>query len=332
MMQVGIIGAGSYGEAHAQAMRELSDVKLVAASRTNVDELSHFVSTYGGTAYTDYGDLLADPQVAAVVIATPHHLHTEIALAAARAGKHILLEKPMAPTLEECDHIIKTCAEQRVVLMVGHVNHFVLAYERAKQILESGELGKIIMGISTMSKFWYEPNRRWWHLQSETGGGMLLTAGIHCLDRLTWLMDSPVTSVSAQLMTRFHDQQADDAGMLFLRYGSGAAGTIISTGYANGAPKHLTELTCTKGMMNIDYVTGVSIGRDERWQTVPGTSDENWMHNALVGEWRAFVHAVDRGTPPAVTGDYARHIIAVILAAQRSSANGREIAVTEAVG
>ncbi len=330
MIQVGIIGAGSYGESHAQAMRELSAVKLVAASRTNADALSSFVSTYGGAAYTDYRDLLADEQVNAVVIATPHHLHTEIVLAAARAGKHILLEKPMAPTLVECDQIINACAEQGVTLMVGHVNHFVQAYERAKQILESGELGEVVMGISTMSKFWYEPNRRWWHLQTDTGGGMLLTAGIHCLDRLTWLMDCPVTSVSARLMTRFHDQQADDAGMLFLRYGSGAVGTIVSTGYAQGAPKHLTELTCTKGMMNIDYVSGVSIGRNERWQVVPDTADDNWMHTALVREWRAFSNAVESGAPSAVPGDYARHIIAVILAAQQSSTTGREIALSEA--
>ncbi|MCC6616649.1 MAG: Gfo/Idh/MocA family oxidoreductase [Anaerolineae bacterium] len=332
MIKVGIIGAGSYGESHAQAMREVSDVKLVAASRTNAEALSGFVGKYGGSAYTDYHDLLADPQVDAVVIATPHHLHTEIVLAAARAGKHILLEKPMAPTLAECDQIINACAEHGVTLMVGHVNHFVLAYERAKQILESGELGEVVMGISTMSKFWYEPNRRWWHLQADTGGGMLLTAGIHCLDRMTWLMNSPVTSVSAQLMTRFHDQQADDAGMLFLRYASGAAGTIVSTGYAQGAPKHLTELTCTKGMMNIDYVSGISIGRDERWQIVAETSDDNWMHNALVREWRAFLNSVEHGAPSAVPGDYARHIIAVILAAQQSSAAGREIALSEAAG
>ncbi|MCA9904388.1 MAG: Gfo/Idh/MocA family oxidoreductase [Anaerolineae bacterium] len=332
MIQVGIIGAGSYGEAHAQAMRDLADVKLVAASRTNAAALGSFVATYGGAAYTDYRDLLADAKVDAVVIATPHHLHTEIVLAAARAGKHILLEKPMAPTLAECDQIIAACAEQGVTLMVGHVNHFVLAYERAKQILEAGELGEVVMGVSTMSKFWYESNRRWWHLQTDTGGGMLLTAGIHCLDRLTWLMDSPVTSVSARLMTRFHDQQADDAGMLFLRYANGAAGTIVSTGYAQGAPKHLTELTCTKGMMNIDYVSGVSIGRDERWQVVPDTADENWMHNALVREWRAFSKAITGESPSAVPGEYARHIIAVILAAQQSSAVGREITLAEEAG
>jgi hypothetical protein len=96
-----------------------------------------------------------------------------------------------------------------------------------------------------------------------------MTAGIHCLDRLTWLIGSPVQQVSAQLSTRFHDQQADDAGLIFLRYADGAAGTVVSVGYATGAPKHLTELTCTRGMLTIDYVGGVTIGRARSGRPCP---------------------------------------------------------------
>jgi len=319
MVNIGIIGAGSYGEQHARALAELTSARLAAASRTNEAALQQFTALYGGRGYTDYRALLADEAVEAVVIATPHHLHTTIVEDAARAGKHILLEKPMAPTLAECDRILAAVAAAGVKLMVGHTNQFARAYRTAKAILDSGEMGEVIFGLSTMSKFWFESNRRDWHLSRETGGGMWMTAGIHCLDRLTWLVGSRVSNVDAQLGTRYHQQAADDVGLIFLRYDNGAAGTVVSVGYAQGAPKHLTELTCTNGMLNIDYVGGVTLGCDGKWQPVPDSGGENWMHEALVNEWTAFLRMIKHDAPSPVPGEYARHIMATVLAAEESS-------------
>ena len=125
MIHVGIIGAGFWGEKHADAIKVLPNVKLVAANRTNPAALNEFIKNYGGRGFTDYRKLLADPQVDAVVIATPHHLHTKIVLDAAQSGKHILLEKPIAPNLAECDQILQAVAQHQVTFMAGHTNHFV---------------------------------------------------------------------------------------------------------------------------------------------------------------------------------------------------------------
>ena len=213
--------------------------------------------------------------------------------------------------------------------MVGHVNHFVPAYQVAKSMLDAGEMGDVILGLATMQKYWMVDTRRDWHLDRATGGGVWMSVGIHPLDRLTWLIDSPVASVSAQFSTRFHDQAADDVGMAFLRYANGASGTIVSTGYHTGVPKHLTELTCTRGMMNIDYEAGVSIGRDESWQTIPESQPNgDWMHAALVEEWSQFIQTIeaDRTTP--VTADFAMHIMDVVFAAEQSSEEQHEIQVS----
>jgi predicted dehydrogenase len=145
------------------------------------------------------------------------------------------------------------------------------------------------------------------------------------LDRLTWLIGSRVQRVSAYLDTRFHDQEADDVGLVFLRYENGAAGTVVSTGYRTGAPKHLTELTGTKGMLNIDAVTGVSIGQDERWREVPESGSASWMQQALAEEWRAFADAIQQDTEPPVSGTYARHIMATVFAAEQSSKLQKEV-------
>lgn len=327
MLNVGIIGAGLYGEEHARAIADLEDVRVTAASRTNAEALNAFTKQYGGVGYTDYRDLLADSNVNAVVIATPHHLHTNIVLEASNAGKHILLEKPMAPNLEECTQMIEATRKAGVRLMLGHVNHFVPSYRKAKELLASGELGEIVLGLSTMSKDWTYENRQAWHLDRAQGGGVWMTVGIHALDRLVWLVDQPVERVSAQLSTRFHDQQSDDAGLIFLRFAGGATGTVVSVGYRQGAPKHLTELTCTRGMLTIDYEGIVLLGRGDKWQVISERNDDNWMQDALIHEWVGFRDAINNDEEVPVTGEFARHIMAVVFAAEASSAQRTELSV-----
>jgi phthalate 4,5-cis-dihydrodiol dehydrogenase len=327
MIRVGIIGAGDFGEQHAEAIAEQSNAKLFAASRTNKMALEAFTNRYGGRGYADYHHLLADPEVDAVVIATPHHLHTEIVIKAAQAGKHIMVEKPMALSLAECDRMVAATKKAGEKFMVGHNNHFVPAYLTTKDILDSGELGEVVLGVSTMSKRWINPNRREWHLDRRYGGGMWLTVGVHAVDRLTWLMDSPVESVSAHLDTRFHDQHADDLGMVFLRYKNGVVGTVVSAGFETGVMNFSTELTCTKGMLKVVDDRHVFIGRDEQWQQISGTEGSDWMMASLVNEWRAFLSAIENDTTPLVTGEFARHIMAVVFAAEDSSRLKKEIKI-----
>lgn len=333
MLNIGIIGAGFFGEKHAEAIATLDDARVVAAARSDVAALAAFTKRFGCQGYTDYRALLADSNVDAVLIATPHHLHTDIAIDAAQAGKHMLLEKPMAPTLTECDQILQAVGAAGVRLMVGHINQFAPTYKMAKALIASGEMGEIVHGVSVMNKLWMESNRRDWHLDRASGGGMWLTAGMHCLDRLTWLVGCSAQSVSARFGARFHEQQADDAGMIFLRYANGAAGTVISTGYRTGAPTHLTELTCTKGMLRISYDAGIQIGRDEGWQLIPESiapaMTQNWMTTALIDEWRSFITAIETGSETAVTGAYARHIMATAFAAEESSRLQREVVVPQ---
>lgn len=330
MINVGIIGAGFWGEKHADAINFLSNVKLVAANRTNPTALNTFLSKYGGRGYTDYRELLNDPQVDAVVISTPHHLHTQIVFDAAKAGKHILLEKPIALNLAECDQILQVVNKHQVTFMAGHTNHFVPIYQTAKKMLESGEFGEPVLITDRTLKRWWAPNRREWHLDRDTGGGMWMTIGVHNVDRMTWLVGSRVRSVSAHLDTRFHKQHADDLGMAFLRFENGISGVVITVGYKTGVPSFETEIVCTNGMLRIDKMNGISIGQDESWSLFPNDRDmdpENWMEEAMVEEWRAFLSAIDTGTQPAVTGEFARHIMAVIFAAEQSSKEKREVFV-----
>ncbi len=328
MLGIGIIGAGDWGNRHAAAINTLDGVNLIAACRTNKPALDEFCKRHNCTGFTEYQHVLSHPEVDAVAIATPHHLHVPVALAAAREGKPILLEKPLAPTLSECDTIVEAVDKAGVLGMVGFVSRFTQSYQLGKKLLEEGRVGKPIQGISTMSRFWMTPNRQPWHLRYDTGGGVLLSLGIHALDRLNWLMDSSVVRVSARLSVDFHNQRADDNGLLYLSYKNGAAGVVVSTGYAQGGPKHLTELICSEGMLNIEYGKGVWIGRDDQWTQLPYTETDDWMQVAMEEEWRQFVQAMNRHEKSPASLESARHVMAVSFAALESSRTGKEIEVT----
>lgn len=324
MIGIGIIGAGDFGAAHARAIREVGGIRLAAASRGNADALQQFTAEYGGSGYTDWRRLLDDKEVDAVLIASPHHLHAEMAIGAAEAGKHILLEKPMAPTAAACDAINAAVAETGVKLMVAHLMHFALPCMAAKQVLEEGVLGRPLIGSSWIIKLWMEHNRRDWHLRKASGGGMLLTAGIHALDRLVWLMDDDVVSVSGMLGAKFHDQEADDTALLGLRFAGGGIGQVQSVGYRTGATTYAMDLICEQGTLRIDMDRGTMLGRDTVWTELPGSFEPNWMHNALVREWSAMRDAIADDTPVPVDGAYGRKMIAIIEAAFASNETRRE--------
>lgn len=322
---VGLIGAGSFGAQHAKAIPQAGGFHLVGACRENPEGVYAFVAKHGGRAYRCAADLLADPAVEAVVIATPHDRHEEAAVAAARAGKAILLEKPMAPTLDACDRIDAAAAAAGVPLMIGHVQRFAAPLVAAKAVLGSGRLGAVRFGMSAMVKLWMEANRQPWHMRNASGGGMLMTAGIHALDRLLWLVDSPVRSVTSVAQAAFHDQEADDSAMMLLRFANGAAATVASIAYRDGAPFGGTELVCDGGVMLIDPGGGVRIGQGAAWTALALPPSTDTMADALVEEWRAFGRLIREGGLNPAEPASARATIACILAALESARLGREV-------
>lgn len=326
-MNIGIIGAGWFASEHAKALAQIAEVKLVAVCTPIQEAVASFAKQFGGQPYTDGLKLLNHPGLDAVLISTPHHLHTEYAIEAAKRGIHILLEKPMAPTAEECDQILAAAARAEVKLMVGLLSHFERPTVLAKEMLDSGELGEPVLGQSSLIKIWMEHNRRPWHLDRATGGGALLTVGIHGVDRLIWLMGSRVQSVSAQIGAHFHNQKADDAALLFLRFANSTSATLSNIGYATGGPTFLLEITCTRGRLRVDPVSGLSVGRDNAWQVVPDSLVKSWPLEPLVAEWKALLKAIQTGSEPEVGSDHARHVMEVIFAAEQSSQEKREVHV-----
>lgn len=327
MLGIGIIGAGHFGAAHARALAEIESARLVAVCRNDEAGLREFSGRFGGKGYRDYRDLLADPAVDAVVIAVPHDLHVEVAVAAAEAGKAIMLEKPIAPTVAECRQVLAAATTAGVTLMPGHTMRFTLPFLAARGVIESGEIGRMRFGSSRMVKLWMEPNRRGWHLDPAKGGGMLFTAGIHALDRLLAFAGRRASHVSAVATTAFHDQAADDSALLLLRFGDEAAGQVASIGYRDGAFISGDEIVCEAGVLVVDFFKGVMLGRGQTWRPVPESFEDDVAGRGLVRQWQAFLQAVRDGTAPPISGEDGLHVVACIEAAFTAAREHREVAV-----
>lgn len=322
--RIAIIGAGFIGEAHAEAITAVDGLRLVASSRTNREGLGAFVSRFGGEGYTDYRSILARDDIDVVCISLPHHLHVEAVELAALAGKHILLEKPMALTLEGCDRILAAVERAGVKMMLAHTTRFIPASVKAKELISSGRIGQIVGVRCAMVKQWEAPNRRDWHRDRALGGGMWLTNGVHLVDRMMWFIDHPVESVRAVIGARVHRQSADDTAVAFITFFGNVAATIFAFGFRNGADDQETEVLGTEGSLRYEIAGGLLLGRDGRWEEVAGTTGP-WKAPAMKEQWMAFKRYLDDEVESPVSGSFARNVMRVVFAAEESARLGREV-------
>lgn len=189
MINVAILGSGFMGQTHAGGFQQLEDVNIVGVSSRGREKAEALADQVGGEAFTDDMALLNDPRVDAVSITVPTHLHRDYTVAALEAGKHVLVEKPMALTVAECDEMIEAAEKGGKVLMVAHVLRFWPEYMKLHEIVDSGELGRPLTATAVrLSSF-----PRWgeWFSNPELTGGAVHDLQIHDVDILNWLFGEP---------------------------------------------------------------------------------------------------------------------------------------------
>ena len=203
MLRVGIVGLGGISRAHGDAIETLPDVEIVAAADLLEAPRREFCDRYEvPRAYPNHTELLKDDEVDAVAVTLGHQLHHRLTVDALNAGKHVLVEKPMALSLEQCDDMIEAARRNGVKLMVGQTQHFLGPNRKAKEILDSGELGPLVTAICYSVKNWGYANRRPQYRSRFHGGGYWMTNGVRIVDRLTWLAGPQAVRVKALNGTR----------------------------------------------------------------------------------------------------------------------------------
>jgi predicted dehydrogenase len=290
---------------------------------------------------SDYDEVLSSKSVDAVFICTPHHLHAEQAVAAARAGKHIIVEKPLAQNLGEALRAVRAANDAGVQLSVWLGTRYLPQIVKAKQLLDSGAVGTILGAHVAYHRF--TPAHYWqqggkgggtdWRSKWETaGGGVLIMSAIHYLDWLVYLSGLKVKEVSARYGTLDSPAQVEDAIVILITFDNGALATVNVSSCVQGLRRELIDfrLWGTEGYLSLSepfqfYSSRLIDGkRPERWQSLKPLPK---LRREQVEYLDRFALAVLKGKPLEITGEDGLRVQAIIEAAYRSSREGRAIAV-----
>lgn len=256
-----ILGAGMVADYHRRAIVANADqgACLVATGHYNPARFDEISAEFSVPCVT-YEDLLADPEVDVVCICTPSGQHAEQAIAAASAGKHVLVEKPMALSLADADAMIEACDCAGVKLGVVLQRRAEPLFVRVHDAIAAGDLGQITLGLVTMPYYRpqaYYDQADWRGTWALDGGGVLMNQGIHLVDLLVWYMGDPV-EVQAHADTLHRNVEVEDTLVATLRFGGGAMATIAATTTAASGFPHRIEIYGTNGGIQLE---GETVGR-----------------------------------------------------------------------
>ncbi|HWQ62400.1 MAG TPA: Gfo/Idh/MocA family oxidoreductase [Negativicutes bacterium] len=330
----GLIGCGRIAQNHLKAITSLANCHLAAACDIDAGRLAETGSQYGGRTYGDYRELIQDPNVAIVSICTPSGLHARMAIDAMDAGKHVLVEKPMAMSLKEAAAMTAASANNGVKLGVVHQNRFNKAIVKLRKALDAGQFGKLTHGAITVR--WHRDKQYYdqatWRGTWAQDGGCLMNQSIHNIDLLQWLM-GPVESVFAYTATNARAIEGEDAAVAVLKFANGAFATIEAS--TTIYPRNLEETLHIFGTTGTAGIGGIAVNKIEDWRfagqdeaAVLADQDKEppnvygFGHSGIIKD---FVDAVNDGRPPAVTGEEGRKALEIILAIYHSVKFRQEI-------
>ena len=335
----GLIGCGGIATTHAEAIKRVPNARLVAVCDIEQKKADAFAQKYGAEPYLNYRDLLARDDIHVAEIVTWSGTHADIGMDAARAGKHVIITKPMDISLEKIDRLIATCRECGVKLGGTHQFRSFGCYRRLKRAIDEGRLGRLFLG-NAFVKWWrgqnYYDSADWRGTWALDGGGALMNQSVHWVDILTWLM-GPVKTVSAYTRTMDHKIEVEDLASAAVEFENGAVGAIQgSTCIYKGQPQRV-EVHGSKGNVIVEgeriiewQVEGEEGAVDEGPAGEISSTDPlaglSGGMEAHVVQIQDVLKAAEEGRDPELSGEEARKAVAIVLAVYESVRTGRPAA------
>ena len=331
----GIVGAGVIARTHAEAIASVSGAQVVAVTDVDSGRCRNIAEVTGAAAEPHLGSLLARPDVDVVAVCVPSGLHAEVGVAAAAAGKHLVVEKPIDVTLAAADRLIEAVKQAGVTMTVISQHRFDAGLIELRRLLDEGALGQLVLGEASTK--WYRSQAYYdsadWRGTWALDGGSLMNQGVHYVDLLRWCM-GPVTEVTALFGTSSHQVEVEDVALAMLRFASGAVGTLVSSTAVYPGFAQRLEISGTGGSVVVEDGEIVYRGlRDEAQgpggATATGASPpagglDAASHAAQIADLLA---AIDTGRQPAVTADSARDALEIVCAVYQSAREGRPVAL-----
>lgn len=338
-VQVGLIGSQFISTIHAEALRSCSQAVLAAVASPTPGNAERLANRFEIPChFTDYRKLLELPEIQMVVVGVPNHLHCQVVLDAAAAGKHVVIEKPLCLNLGEADHMINACRSARVKLMYAEELCFAPKYVRLKQLLDSGALGKPTL-LKQSEKHDGPHAAHFWDVE-RSGGGVTMDMGCHAIEFFRWMLGRPaIKSVYAQMSTQVHGDKTrgEDNAILILEFANDVIAIAEESWTKLGGMDDRAEVHGSAGVAYADLLHGNAIetysaaGYDyavEKAGTTRGWSftiyEEAWNYG-FHHEMAHFVDCVQNDRQPLVSGEDARVVLEVLFAAYESARLGKKV-------
>ncbi len=312
MLHWGLIGAGDIVRKRvAAALRDATNSRLTAIARARADAAEASARELGAERWhASWADLVRDPGIDAVYVATPVHLHCEQAIAAAQAGKHVLCEKPMALNVADCDRMIAASRASGVTLGVAYYRHVYPVVVRVREILASGEIGDpVFVQMDAFERFNPQPGepRHWFVTKAAAGGGPMFDFGCHRIELLLDLL-GPVSRVVGVTANVIFTRDVEDTAIGVMQFTRGPCATLSVT-HAARESRDTFRVFGTAGSIHIPVLNAgemtVITAAGERHESHPPSTN---LHQPLIQD---FVDAVHAGGRPAVTGEMGRAVAEV---------------------
>lgn len=339
-VRVGLIGSGFVSDIHAESLKSVPEVEILAVASPTEEHARAFAERHGVKhVYTRYQELLAMPEIDVVTCAVPNHLHCQVVVDAAAAGKHVICEKPLCMNLQEADQMIDACRRAGVKLMYAEELCFTPKYVRAKQLVDEGALGQVY--LVKQSEKHFGPHSEWFWDVEKSGGGVAMDMGCHAVEFFRWVLGRPrAVSVYAQMGTYVHKDKTrgDDNALIIVEFEGGAVGLAEESWAKRGGMDDRAEIYGSEGVTYADLLHGNALttyserGYGYAVEKAPDTKgwtftiyEEAWNYG-FPQEMAHFIQCVrDKERKPEVTGEDGREVLEILFAAYASAGEGRKI-------
>ena len=343
MIRVGVIGCGKIAQVrHIPEYEANPDAKIVALYDVNVQRARELAEAHGCRAYETLEELLADPDVDAVSVCTSNATHAQSTIDALRSGKHVLCEKPMAITIEECEEMVEAARAVGKRLMIDQNQRFARAHVRAKELLDAGRIGKVLtfrtaFGHGGPETWSVDPGTGSWFFDPKRAAmGAMADLGVHKTDLVQWLIGQTVVAATAKIATLDkRDPEGnlvgvDDNALCIYQMDGGAMGTMTASWTYYGPEDNSTVIYGTEGVMRIyddpahSIVIDLKSGETEYYDVEAIQTNDNQTASGIID---AFIECLEGDTEPAISGENVLSAMRAVFACIESSKTGKTVEI-----
>ena len=313
-VNVGVIGVGAMGENHVRVYHKMEEANLMGVSDVSERALKKIEKKYDAKGYTDYCELLANPEIEVVSVCVPTTFHHDVVMEAIKHKKHVLVEKPIAFTLTEAEEMIAAAKEAGVILATGHVERFNPAVQKAKELIDDGVIGDIVSAFA----------KRVGPLPPRIKDvGVSIDLAIHDLDIMNYLFEEEITQVYGTMNSSFDDSEFEDHAEIMVSFDNESTG-IIEVNWLTPYKRRELELTGTAGIISVDYIQQSIEVFGKFAQDIEIVHEE-----PLKGELKSFLNSVVEEKEPVITGEDGLKALKMVIAANKSSKEHRPVSLDE---